>query len=91
MTAHEATHRLEQTGIANARMRSMAEFAAHPQLRERDRWRDVATPAGPVRSLLPPVTLSGRCPAMGRVPDLGEHTAAVRAEFGPPPTETEPR
>jgi itaconate CoA-transferase len=74
--------RLDEAGIANARLRTPAEFAAHPQLRARDRWRDVATPGGPVRGLLPPVTVPGREAAMGAVPALGEHTAAIRDELG---------
>jgi itaconate CoA-transferase len=82
MTADEVTERLDAVGIANARMRTMAEFAEHPQLAARDRWREVDSPAGPVRSLLPPVTVAGREAAMGRVPALGEHTEAIRAEFG---------
>jgi len=45
----------------------------------------VGTPGGPVRALLPPVSMAGREPAMGAVPALGEHTAAIRAELGFPP------
>ncbi|MEU1622445.1 CaiB/BaiF CoA-transferase family protein [Streptomyces sp. NPDC005722] len=73
--------RLDGAGIANARLRSVAEFAAHPQLEARDRWREFATPSGPLRGLLPPVTVRGREALMGAVPALGEHTDAVRAEF----------
>ena len=72
---------LDQAGIANARLRTPAEYAAHPQLAARDRWREVDTPAGPVRALLPPVTVPGREAAMGAVPALGQHTAAVLAEL----------
>jgi len=50
---------LDAVGIACARLRSPAEFAAHPQLAARDRWREV-----------------------------GEHTAAIRAELGFPPAGT---
>jgi itaconate CoA-transferase len=85
MSADEAETMLDAAGIATARLRTPAEFAAHPQLAARDRWRDVATPAGPVRALLPPVTTPGREPAMSRVPALGEHTAAILAELGLPP------
>ena len=80
-TADQVTERLDEVGIANARLRTMAEFAEHPQLRARDRWRDVDSPAGPLRSLLPPVTVPGREPAMGPIPAAGQHTEAVRAEF----------
>jgi itaconate CoA-transferase len=82
LTAAEVEARLDKAGIANARLRTPAEFAEHPQLAARDRWRDVATPGGPVRSLLPPVTVPGREAAMGAVPALGEHTAAILAELG---------
>ncbi len=84
--AEQVTERLDEVGIANARMRTMDEFAAHPQLAARDRWREVDSPVGPLRSLLPPVTVAGREAAMGAVPALGEHTIAVRAEFAGKPT-----
>jgi len=48
----------------------------------RDRWRPVGTPGGEIGALLPPAEIDGAEPVMGRVPALGEHTAAVRAEFG---------
>jgi itaconate CoA-transferase len=82
MPADEVTALLDSAGIATARLRTPAEFATHPQLSARDRWRDVDTPSGLVRALLPPVTVAGREPAMGAVPALGEHTAAVLAELG---------
>jgi itaconate CoA-transferase len=82
LTAAEVETRLDAAGIANARLRTPAEFAAHPQLAARNRWRNVATPAGQVRVLLPPVTVTGREPAMGSVPALGQHTAAILAELG---------
>ena len=77
----EVTARLDELGIANARLRTMHEFAEHPQLAARNRWREVDSPVGPVRSLLPPVTVAGREAAMGPIPDVGQHTEAVRAEF----------
>jgi len=83
MTPDEVVARLDAAGIASARLRTPAEFAAHPQLAARDRWREADTPAGPVRALLPPVTVPGREAAMGAVPALGEHTEAVLAEFLP--------
>ena len=82
LTAEEVEIRLDVAGIANARLRTPAEFAAHPQLAARDRWREVDTPAGPVRALLPPVTVPGREPVMGPVPELGQHTTAILAELG---------
>ncbi|KAK1184147.1 CaiB/BaiF CoA-transferase family protein [Streptomyces sp. NBS 14/10] len=74
---------LDGAGIANARLRDIAEFAAHPQLEARARWREFDSPVGPLRGLLPPVEVAGRQAAMRPVPALGEHTEAVRAEFSP--------
>ena len=71
-------------------MRSPEEFAAHPQLAARDRWRDIDSPQGPLRALLPPVTVPGRTAAMGAVPALGQHSKAIRAEFGLPEQEASP-
>jgi len=82
LTAADVEARLDAAGIANARLRTPAEFAAHPQLAARQRWRDVGTPGGPVRALLPPVTVAGREAAMGDVPALGQHTSAIVAELG---------
>ena len=83
MTPDEVVARLDAAGIASARLRTPAEFAAHPQLAARDRWREADTPGGPVRTLLPPVTVPGREATMGAVPALGQHTEAVLAEFLP--------
>jgi hypothetical protein len=74
MTPGEAVALLDELGIASAQLRTPAEFSAHPQLAARDRWREVDTAAGPVRALLPPVTMPGREAAMGAVPATGQHT-----------------
>jgi itaconate CoA-transferase len=81
-TAAEVSEALETSGIANARLRAPGDLAEHPQLLARDRWRTVGTPGGPIDALLPPVDMSGVTPVMGSVPELGEHTEAIRAEFG---------
>jgi crotonobetainyl-CoA:carnitine CoA-transferase CaiB-like acyl-CoA transferase len=81
LTVTEVESRLDAAGIANARLRTPAEFAAHPQLAARDRWRHIGTPGGPVRALRPPVMVDGREAAMGDVPALGQHTAAILAEL----------
>jgi itaconate CoA-transferase len=73
---------LDQAGIASARLRTPEEFTRHPQLRARRRLRTVRTPGGDIDALLPPVETAGHEPVMGPVPALGEHTDAVRAEFG---------
>ncbi len=86
--ADELSEALDAAGIANARLRTPEELTRHPQLRGRRRWRTVRTPGGDIDALLPPVQLAGQTPAMGPVPVLGEHTEAIREEFGPPPEDT---
>lgn len=73
---------LDGVGLACARMRTPAEFFAHPQLAARDRWGTVSVPGGELKALRPPVTVEGRSAPMGDVPALGEHNAAIREEFG---------
>ena len=73
---------LEAAGIANAILRDMDGMAAHPQLSARNRWRSYDSPVGLLRGLVPPVTFVGSEPSMGRIPDVGEHTEAILAEFG---------
>jgi itaconate CoA-transferase len=82
MAADDVVALLDAAGIASARLRTPAGFAEHPQLAARDRWRDVDTPGGPVRTLLPAVSVPGQEAAMRPVPALGQHTAAIFAEFG---------
>lgn len=80
-SAQEVAEHLDEVGIANARMRTMHEFAEHPQLEARDRWREVDSPVGPIRSLLPPVIVAGREAAMGGIPAVGQDSDAIRTEF----------
>ena len=82
LSAEEVTRLLERAGIASARLRTPEEFTRHPQLRARGRWRRVRAPGGDIDALLPPVEVAGQEPVMGPVPALGEHTEAIRAEFG---------
>jgi itaconate CoA-transferase len=81
-TAADAEQVFDRAGIACARMRTPADLLSHPQLTERGRWREISTPAGPVKSLAPPVAVRGREPVLGGVPELGQHNAQVRLEFG---------
>lgn len=82
LPTNKIIERLDEAGIANAQLRGMAEFSAHPQLAARGRWVDVDSPVGPIRSAYPPVTARNSSVAMGRVPSLGEHTDTVLREFG---------
>ncbi|WP_103339302.1 CaiB/BaiF CoA transferase family protein [Amycolatopsis sp. CA-126428] len=82
LTGAELETRLRAGRIAHARRRDLPDVLAHPQLTARDRFAEVATPAGPIRATLPPITVPGRAPRMDPVPALGEHTNAVLTEFG---------
>jgi crotonobetainyl-CoA:carnitine CoA-transferase CaiB-like acyl-CoA transferase len=80
LDAGEVIAALDTAGIASARLRTADELPGHPQLRARNRWQPVPTPGGEVSALLPPVQVAGQQPVMGRVPALGESTAAIRGE-----------
>jgi itaconate CoA-transferase len=82
LTAAEVIARLEQARIANARANDMHEVWDHPQLKARDRWRQVDTPAGAVPALLPPGSWDKDGPRMDPVPALGAHTDTILAELG---------
>jgi len=85
LTTDEVMDALERAGLACARMRTPEEFYAHPQLAARNRWCDVGSPGGRIRALLPPVVIEGREAAMGDVPTFGQHSEALRREFGTAP------
>jgi crotonobetainyl-CoA:carnitine CoA-transferase CaiB-like acyl-CoA transferase len=74
LTFDEARQRLATAGIAYAQQRTMAEFAAHPQLAARDRWQPVDTERGQVTGLIPPLV---RDATRRRVPAVGEHTEEI--------------
>ena len=82
LSSDQVMERLEASGVANARMRTVRQFLDHPQLAARDRWREFGSPAGPLRGLLPPATLEGTEPVMGPIPRVGEHNAKILAEIG---------
>ncbi|MFJ6567641.1 CaiB/BaiF CoA transferase family protein [Streptomyces sp. NPDC091292] len=82
LTADDMVAALDRAKVANARLNSVAEYWNHPVLTGRDRWRDIGTPGGPVRALLPPATLSGVEARMDAVPALGEHTDRILRGLG---------
>ncbi len=81
-TAEQVIARLDEAGIANARMNTPAEVWDHAQLKARDRWREVDTPAGRIPALLPPVTSADYEVRMDAVPSVGQHTDQILAELG---------
>jgi crotonobetainyl-CoA:carnitine CoA-transferase CaiB-like acyl-CoA transferase len=82
LTADEVIDRLESAQIANARMNTVEEFMDHPQLAARNRWTEVASPAGPVRTLVPPFNFDNMEMPMGAIPAVGEHTDTILGELG---------
>ena len=82
LTADEVIARLETAQIANARMNTVEEFIDHPQLTARNRWTEVASPAGPVRALVPPFNFDNMEMPMGAIPAVGEHTDTILGELG---------
>ncbi len=81
-TTEDLDRRLAEVGIPAAQINDMAALAEHPQLAERDRWREVGTERGPVQALLPPMTYRDVELQMGDVPALGEHTDRLLVELG---------
>jgi itaconate CoA-transferase len=76
LTRGALAERLKSAGIAFGNFNTVEDFSHHPHLRRIA----VDTPEGTVRlPAAPAVFDQPRAP--GRVPVLGEHTAAVRAEF----------
>jgi itaconate CoA-transferase len=82
LTAAELIARLDNAQIAHARLNTMADFVAHPQLSARNRWRQIDTPNGSITSLLPPVTIDAEPARMDAVPALGAHTEPILRELG---------
>ncbi|MBX4171962.1 CoA transferase, partial [Rhodococcus sp. DMU2021] len=82
LSTAELLAQLDAAAIANGRLGSVSDFLDHPSLAGRDRWRQVDTPGGVVRALLPPATLSGIEPRFDPVPAHGAHTDAVLTELG---------
>ncbi len=82
LTAEQVIERLERAQIANAHVNDMAGVWSHPQLAARQRWSQVASPAGTLPALLPPAANSAFAPRMDAIPALGEHSATLLAELG---------
>ena len=77
LTRDALTTRLKDARIAYGAVNSPADLAAHAQLRRAP----VATPGGTVGAVAPPIRFAGEEATFRPVPGLGEHSAALRAEF----------
>ena len=79
LTREGMIERLRRADIAFGAVNSVADLAAHPQLRRIE----VETPSGPVELIAPPARHLGEARDYGPVPGLDQHGAAIRAEFAP--------
>jgi itaconate CoA-transferase len=82
MKAEEVVAKLDAADIANARINTPQEVWDHPQLKARNRWREVGSPAGPLPVLLPPVTMPEFEARLDPVPAVGEHTDSILSGIG---------
>lgn len=87
LSREEVVARLEAADIPFGSLNEVAEFVGHPQLAARDRWREVESPAGPLRAIVPPIDLEGLTPRMGAIPKVGEQSEEVLRELGYGPAE----
>jgi itaconate CoA-transferase len=78
MSRDEAAQRLNGSRTAFGFVNEVADLVHHPALRRVD----VATSAGPASIVAPPALIDGEARRLGAVPDAGEHSGAIRAEFG---------
>ena len=69
--------KLQAAQIAFGRLNDMDVFTQHPQ----NRFVSVRTSSGDVQLLSPGAIVNGILPRLGDVPDLGQHSAAIREEF----------
>ena len=82
LTTEQVIERLDASGIANARINTPEEVWEHPQLKARERWREMDSPVGLLATLLPTVTMPDFEARIGAVPRLGEHTERILSELG---------
>ncbi|MGQ7932508.1 CaiB/BaiF CoA transferase family protein [Paraburkholderia sp. D1E] len=82
LTSEEVISRLDSAQIANARMNDMPDVWSHPQLKERNRWVNIDSPAGSIPALLPPGVSTASDVRLDPVPALGQHTEALLNELG---------
>jgi itaconate CoA-transferase len=82
LAAEQIVERLDQAQIGNARMNDMHEVWDHAQLRARERWVDIDSPAGKLKAMLPPGVPESFEPRMDPIPAIGQHTDAILGELG---------
>jgi len=82
LSRSEVIERLEKADIPFGSVNEVAEFVEHPQLTERNRWREVDSAMGPLRAIIPPFDLEGMEPNMGPIPEVGQHSTDILSELG---------
>ena len=70
--------RLTAADIAFGRLPDLKDLAAHPQ----NRFITVRSDGGEIELMAPGFVTRGETPSYGPVPALGQHSDAIRAEFG---------
>ena len=82
MSSSQVADRLDEAGIANAKVNDMHDVWEHPQLHDRNHWRKVDSASGALPAPLPPGRSSAFEPVMEAVPELGEHSESILSELG---------
>lgn len=82
LSAEQLIERLDAAQIANAHVNTMHDIWEHPQLKARNRWAEVDSPAGPLPALVPPGVPNTWSARMDPIPALGAQTEAILAELG---------
>jgi itaconate CoA-transferase len=78
----QVIERLQAADVPFGDLNQATDLVIHPQLVERNRIREIDTPAGSVPAFLPPFNLEGLEPKMGPVPEIGEDSNEVLQELG---------
>jgi itaconate CoA-transferase len=74
--------RLQNAGIANAKVNDMEGLWNHPQLKARNRWSEVETSVGSIPALKPAGAADGLKARMEPIPEVDQHGEAILKEFG---------
>ena len=82
LTVEQVIARLDKAQIANARLNDMEGLWKHEQLKARQRWTEVGTPAGNIPALLPPGLNDSYDFRMDAIPAVGQHTESILKELG---------
>jgi itaconate CoA-transferase len=82
LSAQQVIARLDEAQIANARVNTVGELWNHPQLKARQRFRSIHSPAGELSALLPPGANSSFEYRMDAVPAVGQHSETILRELG---------